>query len=177
MATTSIFGKSAIRRHRISPSTITMPPSTKISKAPTGSTSPSPQAAYNTQMGAVDSCDIRLIGRYACLLHVGAGEEKAKRAGKRKSPSTEVEVGMRPKTRSVVAWGSVKSPGGTAHTYIASSGITPHPMVAATPERLYYVVLRGSMKHIGIPGHSETSPAMVSDSPCSSTISPVKINK
>ena len=38
-------------------------------------------------------------------------------------------------------------------------------------------VLRAAMKHPGVPDHSETSPAMMSDSPCSSTISTVKMSK
>ena len=39
------------------------------------------------------------------------------------------------------------------------------------------MVLRGGKKHPGVPGHSETSPAMVSDSPVSSSLSPIKMGK
>ena len=79
---------------------------------------------------------------------------------------------MRPKTRSTVAVGQATSPGGTVHTYVANSGITPDGCSSTGK-----AVLRGAMKHKGVPGHSETSPAMVSDSPCSSTISPIKMSK
>ena len=49
------------------------------------------------------------------------------------SPETNVEEGKGPKTRSAVAWGTASSPGGTTHTFIANSGITPTG--ALTPGR------------------------------------------
>ena len=92
--------------------------------------------------------------------------------GKRKSLETNVEEGMGPKTRAAVAWGTATSPGGTTHTFIANSGITPDGCSDTGK-----AVLRAAMKHPGVPGHSETSFAIVSDSPCSTTISPVKMSK
>ena len=58
------------------------------------------------------------------------------------------------------ASGMAKSPGGTEHTFIANSGITPN---GASDE--VKAVLRGALHHSGQPGCSETMPAMVSDSP------------
>ena len=81
-----------------------------------------------------------------------------------------VEGGMRSKTRSAVAVGAAKSPCGTIHIFVTSSGIT---LDGCSDTGM--AVLRGAMKHTGVPGHSETSPAIVSDSPCSSNISPMKI--
>ena len=80
--------------------------------------------------------------------------------GKAKSPVTGQEEGPRVKTRSSVAWGMAKSPGGTEHTFIANSGITPD---GASDESK--AVLRGALHHSGQPGCSETRPAMISDSP------------
>ena len=79
---------------------------------------------------------------------------------------------MRRRARAAVTWGKATSPGGTTHDFVANSGITPDGCGDTGK-----AVLRGSMKHTGIPGHSETSPAMTSDSPCSSTVSPVKMSK
>jgi len=95
-----------------------------------------------------------------------------KKAGKRKSPTTQLEGSRRPKTRSVMEYGSATSPGGTTHTFIANSGITPDGC-----DDVGKAVLRASMKHPGVPGHSETSPAMVSDSPVRDTVSPIRMGK
>jgi len=91
---------------------------------------------------------------------------------KRKSPSTQAEGDNRPRTRSRVAVGTATSPGGSKHTYMANSGITPDGCDDAGK-----AVLRMSMKHTGVPGHSATSPAGVSDSPVRGNVSPVKMAK
>ena len=85
--------------------------------------------------------------------------EIKKKKGKTKSPVTGQEEGPRVKTRSSVAWGMAKSPGGTEHKFIPNSGITPD---GASDE--VKAVLRGALHHSGQPGCSETRLAMVSDS-------------
>ena len=51
--------------------------------------------------------------------------EIKKKTGKEKSPVTGQYESPRVKTRAAVAWGVAKSPGGTEHTFISNSGITP----------------------------------------------------
>ena len=116
-----------------------------------------------------------LVTQLLCCSRLAAertGEQQPKSAGKRKSPSTQVEEGNRPKTRSAAVWGHATSPGGKVTTFVANSGITPDGCSEAGK-----AVLRGGMKHPGVPGHSETSPAMVFDSPCSSSLSPLQMGK
>ena len=110
--------------------------------------------------------------RHAFRCRAHRCDKKTKSADKRKSPATREEYPTRSKARASVVWGHAKSPGGTEHTYIANSGITPDGCGDSGK-----AVLRGAMKHQGKPGHSETSPAMVSDSAVQPSVSPVKMGK
>ena len=62
--------------------------------------------------------------------------------------------------RSRVVWGTAMSPGGTTHKYLANTGLTPDGCSDAGK-----AVLRGANAPKGFPGHSYSSPVMVSASP------------
>ena len=83
-----------------------------------------------------------------------------KKKGKAKSPATGKASNPAGKHRSAVAWGKVKSPGGTEHVYQVNSGITPPGCSEAGK-----AVLRNPQAHSDKPGGSLARPAAVSDSP------------
>ena len=140
-----------------------MPPAKATGKERAGARQDSEPAPYSHHLCNVL---INLCVRHSYFImwrarvQAPTSEINNKKKGKAKSPVTGQEEGPRVKTRSSVAWGMAKSPGGTEHTFIANSGITPD---GASDE--FKAVLRGAMHHSGQPGRSETRPAIVSDSP------------
>ena len=76
------------------------------------------------------------------------------------SPATGAQGPVSTRTRYILTMGKAFSPGGTKHEYRANSSYT---LVGCG--YLGKATLRMSEKHPGVPGHSTSSPAQVSDSP------------
>ena len=141
-----------------------MPPAKATGKERAGARQDSEPAPYSHHLSTVliDLCvrhSYFIMWRAHVQVEPPTSEIKKKK-GKEKTPFTVHEEEPRVKTRAVVAWGMAKSPGGTEHTFLANSGITPD---GANDE--VKAILRGAQRHSSQPGCSETRPSIVSDSP------------